>query len=108
MRLSVKTTAMAILVSLGVTADFGKSEVSGAITNITSGEKDISLEKGTMTLDTYGVENVRFDGKASPIVDGDFIYERRYQGAFAGPNAEEVIGTVSGSNQSFSFGGKRQ
>ena len=89
-----------------LTADFKNGLVSGKISNLLSGNSDYQLNEGKIKQENFYdnslgiVEMVTFEGKAN---NGSF--DKDYKGIFAGPNAEEVVGTVGND---ISFGGKRQ
>jgi len=85
-----------------MTADFGKGEVSGSLTEITiqePGSDTRTAVAGSMSLDKTTFDQNGFKGSVSP--DATFIDNAglqsgsgTYAGAFYGPEAEEVAGTL--------------
>jgi hypothetical protein len=85
-----------------MTADFGKGEVSGSLTAITleaPGTGTRAAVAGSLSLDKTTFDQNGFAGTVSP--DATFIGNAglqsgsgTYSGAFYGPNAEEVAGTL--------------
>ncbi|RUS65009.1 hypothetical protein EGN72_01975 [Pseudorhodobacter sp. E13] len=86
-----------------MTADFGKGEVSGSLTGITVQAPDASTRTsiaGVLTMDKTTFDKNGFRGSISP--DATFANSSglsngsgTYSGAFYGPKAEEVAGTLS-------------
>ncbi|MDG6337191.1 factor H binding protein domain-containing protein [Glaesserella parasuis] len=91
------------LISTGdfsLTANFQTEKVTGAITNLDG--RDYVFNEGNISISPKN--NLIFSG----IVDMTGLYggiNTNYKGVFAGPNAEEVVGTAGNR---VSFGGKRQ
>ncbi|MDE3943383.1 transferrin-binding protein-like solute binding protein, partial [Glaesserella parasuis] len=93
------------LISTGdfsLTANFQTEKVTGAITNLDG--RDYVFNEGNISVSPKN--NLIFSG----IVDMTELYggigiNTNYKGVFAGPNAEEVVGTAGNR---VSFGGKRQ
>ncbi|OOF85865.1 hypothetical protein BKG93_04085 [Rodentibacter ratti] len=87
-----------------LTADFDKGTVEGAITG--GGSYALTLEKGKIKQSD---NQIKFSGGVI-ITDNSSSYGS-YDGIFAGPNAEEVVGTTTrptSTREEISFGGKRQ
>lgn len=94
-----------------LTADFAQNTVEGAITERENGRADIQLEQGvigsSVTNQYINMPYMGFSGVAKTTRKSGAIRTGEYIGFFAGPNAEEVVGSVEGVGGQTSFGGKR-
>ncbi|QIW15868.1 hypothetical protein A4G20_05735 [Pasteurellaceae bacterium RH1A] len=94
-----------------LTADFANNTVEGRITNRQNGRHDIVLEKAGITpsVSVYGftIPHYGFTGVAKTKRKSGGERVGSYVGLFAGPNAEEVVGSVDGVGGGVTFGGKR-
>ncbi|WP_303820472.1 factor H binding protein domain-containing protein, partial [Actinobacillus minor] len=95
-----------------LTADFAQNTVEGAITERENGRADIQLEQGVIsspvTNQYINMPYMGFSGVAKTTRKSGAIRTGEYIGFFAGPNAEEVVGSVNNLGGQTSFGGKRQ
>lgn len=95
-----------------LTADFAQNTVEGAITERENGRADIQLEQGVIsspvTNQYINMPYMGFSGVAKTTRKSGAIRTGEYIGFFAGPNAEEVVGSVNNLGGLTSFGGKRQ
>ena len=76
-------------------ANFQTEKVQGAISNL--GGRNYELAEGNISVSD--------DGKLTFSGSSNYNGSQAYQGIFAGPNAEEVVGRVG---YDISFGGKRE
>ncbi|QBQ63153.1 hypothetical protein EXH44_02335 [Actinobacillus indolicus] len=95
-----------------LTADFAQNTVEGAITERENGRADIQLEQGVIGSSVANqyidMPYMGFSGVAKTTRKSGGIRTGEYIGFFAGPDAEEVVGSVNNLGGQTSFGGKRQ
>lgn len=94
-----------------LTADFANKTVQGSIMNRTNNRSDIQLHQTAITNPVsngyFNMPYIGFSGTATTPRKSGGERTGRYEGFFAGPNAEEVIGAVDGLAAETTFGGKR-
>ncbi|EER46286.1 hypothetical protein AM305_02253, partial [Actinobacillus minor NM305] len=95
-----------------LTADFAQNTVEGAITERENKAPDIKLEQGaiasSVTNQNINMPYMGFSGNATLTRKNGSVRTGEYIGFFAGPDAEEVVGSVNNLGGQTSFGGKRQ
>ena len=99
-----ETSRQGIRGDLSMTADFGAGTISGQVTNLQSetGFSGYNPAAGSITMEQAEFDVNGFRGGMSASADyaagsEDLVNNSSYSGAFYGPAAEEVGGTISGS-----------